>query len=150
LALQAAMASELASRALPPTRDGFRICACQARSPTFAISAVANNADPIFSKSRIGGADSANDRSVGTRIGGTGRPEVAPLPGARSQVRGESLKASVAKRSPTQAATFDARNEIVRNPDGTFHRRRSQQLGKSPPACVMTQQRLQRMLEELH
>ena len=91
----------------------------------------ANNADPIFSKTRIGGADSANDRAVGTRIGTADLK--APLPGAPlEQVRGEvERRLGGASDRPTQAATFDARNEIVRNPDGTISTRRSQLVGNA-------------------
>lgn len=130
LALQAAMASELASRALPPTKTGSGSALPSAFADIRDLSR-ANNADPIFSKSRIGGADSANDRAVGTRIGTADLK--APLPGAPlEQVRGEvERRLGGASDRPTQAATFDARNEIVRNPDGTISTRRSQLVGNT-------------------
>jgi len=128
LALQAAMASELASRALPPTRTASG----SALPTTFDdVRSIASNNkdDAIFSRDRVVGTDAANDRAVGKRL--SGAPLVAPQPsGALAQVQSDlQRRRTEAESRETAAATFDTRNDIVRNPDGTVSTKRSQQLG---------------------
>ncbi len=66
---------------------------------------------------------------MGKRIG-TG-PLVAPeVPGHLARARSEiAQRGSEAGSLQSPAATFDARNEIIRNPDGTVSSKKSQQLG---------------------
>jgi conjugal transfer mating pair stabilization protein TraG len=127
-ALHAAMASELATHSLMPTR----ISGAAALPSTFADVRSAHGTslnDPAFARDRVSGADSANDRTVGP-MGlrrGIEPPAVgADLQGVRSEVSGRT---SAAAASPSSSDTFDARNEIVRNPDGTVTTRRSAGVG---------------------
>jgi conjugal transfer mating pair stabilization protein TraG len=54
------------------------------------------------------------------------------LPTALSGVRSEvASRAAAAAGAPTEADTFDDRNEITRNPDGTLGTKRSQVLGNA-------------------
>jgi conjugal transfer mating pair stabilization protein TraG len=108
LALQAAMASELASRALPPTRTASGSALPTTFDDVRSIAST-NKDDAIFS----------------------GAPLVAPQPsGALAQVQSDlQRRRTEAESRETAAATFDARNDIVRNPDGTVSTKRSQQLG---------------------
>jgi conjugal transfer mating pair stabilization protein TraG len=128
LALQAAMASELASRALPPTRTASGSALPSSFSELGSVAAQARS-DPIFSTDRVVRADAANDKTVGRRI--TTATVVAPDVSARlSEVQGDladRLDKAATRQSP--AAGFDERNEIVRNPDGTVTTKKSQQLG---------------------
>jgi len=128
LALQAAMASELASRALPPTRTASGSALPTSFEDVRAIRSQDLEAS-VFSRERVIGADAANDLSVGKRIG-TG-PLVAPeVPGQLARARSEiAQRVSEAGSLQSPAATFDARNEIIRNPDGTVSSKKSQQLG---------------------
>ena len=130
LALQAAMASELASRALPPTRTMSGSALPSTFSDVRDINRT-NSADPIFANARIQVADSANDRSVGSRIATSDlRAPVASSP--LSQVRDDvSRQVGDGNVRPTQASTFDERNQIVRNQDGTISTRKSQVLGNA-------------------
>ncbi len=128
LALQAAMSSELASRALPPTRTGSGTALPTSFGEVRAVNAQ-NNGDPIFSKDRVTAADAANDRSAAGRISTRGltAPETpAALGSVRADVTGQL---TAARDQPTQASTFDERNQIVRNPDGTVSTRKSQVVG---------------------
>ena len=130
LALQAAMASELASRALPPTRTASGSALPSTFSDIRDLSR-SNNTDPLFAKARISASDGVNDRAVGSRIGTFDLR--APVPSAQlEQVQGDVRRlVGGASERPTQAATFDERNEIVRNQDGTISTRRSQLLGNA-------------------
>jgi conjugal transfer mating pair stabilization protein TraG len=128
LALQAAMSSELASRALPPLR------ALSGAALPWTFDGVRevkerNDADPALSSERVSTADAANDRAVGWRIDTRGLvPPVAP--GALEQIRRDvSGEVADSNAKPTEATTFDKRNEILRNPDGTVSSRKSQFLG---------------------
>lgn len=128
LALQAAMSSELASRALPPTRTGSGTALPTSFGDIRAVN-TQNNGDPIFSKDRVTAADAANDRSAAGRISTRGltAPETpAALGAVRADVTGQL---TAARNQPTQASTFDERNQIVRNPDGTVSTRKSQVVG---------------------
>lgn len=127
LALQAAMASELASRALPPTRTAPGTALPSTFSDVRTVSR-SNNSDPIFAKDKVTSVDAANDRTVGTRIGTS--PLTPPsVPVRLDQVRDDvDAQARDANARPTQASTFEKRNEIIRNPDGTVSTRRSQVL----------------------
>lgn len=104
-----------------------------------------NKGDAIFSRDRVVGTDAANDRAVSKRL--SGAPLVAPQPsGALAQVQSDlQRRRTEAESRETAAATFDARNDIVRNPDGTVSTKRSQQL-EIFANYVTTQQRLQKML----
>lgn len=128
LALQAAMASELASRALPPTRTASGSALPTTFDDVRSIAST-NKGDAIFSRDRVVGTDAANDRAVSKRL--SGAPLVAPQPsGALAQVQSDlQRRRTEAESRETAAATFDARNDIVRNPDGTVSTKRSQQLG---------------------
>lgn len=130
LALQAAMSSELASRALPPTRTVSGTALPSSFGDVRAVSGH-NNGDPIFSKDRVTAADSANDRPVAGRIStrSLSAPDTpAALGAVRSDVTGQLTSA---RNQPTQASTFDERNQIVRNPDGTVSTRKSQVVGNA-------------------
>jgi conjugal transfer mating pair stabilization protein TraG len=131
LALQAAMTSELATRALPPTRDSSSASALPASFSDINASRQVDLADPLFSRSRVGAADKSNDRSAAPGIGT--RTLAAPdVPEAVRGLRNDvSSRTAAAGTAPSAAATFDARNEITRNPDGTVSTRRSQVLGNA-------------------
>lgn len=128
LALQAVMSSELASRALPPTRTASGA----ALPATFGdIRSVSQQdvLDPIFSKDRVTAADASNDRSAAGRISTRGltAPETpAALDAVPADITGQLTSA---RNQPTQASTFDDRNQIVRNPDGTVTTLKSQVVG---------------------
>ncbi len=128
LALQAAMSSELASRALPP----LRALSGAALPWTFVgVREVKerNDADPALSLERVSAADTDSDRALGRRIGT--RDLVPPsAPSGLNHVR-DIINGSIAERNakPTAASTFDQRNEIMRNPDGTVSSRKSQATG---------------------
>lgn len=128
LALQAAMASELASRALPPTRTSSG-SALPASFNDLKSAAAQARSDPVFSTDRVVRADAANDKTVGRRISTAAL--VAPdVPARLSEAQGDlanRLEEAANRQSPT--AGFDERNEIVRNPDGTVTTKKSQQLG---------------------
>lgn len=128
LALQAAMASELASRALPPTRTVSGAALPTSFGDIRSVNQQTNT-DPVFSKDRVISADSSNDRAAAGRISTRGLtpPETPPALGAvRTDVPGQVTSAL---SQPTQASTFDERNQIVRNPDGTVTTRKSQLVG---------------------
>lgn len=131
LALQAAMASELATRALPPTRDRSSASALPASFGDVKSSRQLDLQDPLFLRSRVTAADQANDRSAAPRIGTRSlqAPEVpADLGGVRADV---ASRTTAAASAPSAAATFDERNEITHNPDGTVGTKRSQVLGNA-------------------
>jgi conjugal transfer mating pair stabilization protein TraG len=131
LALQAAMASELATRALPPTKNPSLSGALPASFVDLKYAYQADAQDPVFATSRVTSADQANDRAAAPRIN-TG-PLLAPdVPAALSGVRPDvtSLTASAAN-TPSAKDTFDQHNEITRNPDGTVGTKRSQVLGNA-------------------
>jgi conjugal transfer mating pair stabilization protein TraG len=128
LALQAAMSSELASRALPPLR------ALSGAALPWTFGGVRevkerNDADPALSSERVSAAGAGNDRAVGRRI--DTRDVVPPVaPGALDRVRPTvEGRTAEANAKPAESATFDQRNEIVRNPDGTVSSRKSQVAG---------------------
>jgi conjugal transfer mating pair stabilization protein TraG len=128
LALQAAMASELASRALPPTRTVSGAALPTSFGDIRSLNQQTNS-DPAFSKDRVVSADSSNDRAAAGRISTRGLtpPETPPALGAvRTDVTGQVTSAL---SQPTQASTFDERNQIVRNPDGSVTTRKSQLVG---------------------
>jgi hypothetical protein len=130
LALQAAMASELATRALPPTKSP----SASALPATFADILGGRNQDlrdPVFAPDAVAAADRANDRAAGPRLSGND-PKVPEVPTGLAGVRGDvSDRAAAAARAGSAADTFDTRNEITRNPDGTIGTRRSQMLGNA-------------------
>ena len=126
LALQAAMASELATRALPPTRNAAPGAALPATFGDVREGRDETIQDPVFSPDRIATADQVNDRAAAPKVSLNGLQPVLASPeldGVRAEV---SSRAAAAASSPTAAETFDARNEISRNPDGTVSTRRSQ------------------------
>jgi conjugal transfer mating pair stabilization protein TraG len=128
LALQAAMASELATRALPPTKSP----SASALPATFAdILGVRNHdlRDPVFAPDAVAAADRANDRAAGPRLSGND-PKVPEVPTGLAGVRGD-VSDRAATRAGSAGDTFDTRNEITRNPDGTISTRRSQMLGNA-------------------
>lgn len=128
-ALQAAMASELATHSLQPTRVSGA-----ALPSSFADLRAARDAslnDPVFSRDRVQAADQANDQAAGPRISGRGlQPPAADpqLSGVRDDLRGQ---VAAAASTPTASETFDSRNEIVRNPDGTVTTRKSGLVGNA-------------------
>jgi hypothetical protein len=130
LALQAAMASELATRALPPIKSP----SASALPATFDdILGVRNQdlRDPVFAPDAVAASDRANDGAAGPRLTGND-PRVPEVPPGLAGVRGDvSDRAAAAARAGTAADTFDTRNEITRNPDGTISTRRSQMLGNA-------------------
>jgi conjugal transfer mating pair stabilization protein TraG len=131
LALQAAMASELATRALPPTRNPSLNGALPASFSDVRSAHQADAQDPVFAGSRVTSADQANDRAAAPRISMSPlqAPDVpAALGGVRSDV---TSQAAAAASTLTAADTFDQRNEITRNPDGTVGTKRSQMLGNA-------------------
>lgn len=131
LALQAAMASELATRALPPTRDRSSASALPASFGDVQSSRQLDLQDPLFSRSRVTTADQANDRSAAPRISTRSlqAPDVpVDLGGVRADV---ASRTTAAASAPSAAATFDERNEITHNPDGTVGTKRSQLLGNA-------------------
>lgn len=130
-ALQAAMASELATRALPPTRNAAPGAALPASFGDVGAARNESLQDPVFSPGRVTAADLANDRSAGPRVSLGGlTPPVAPA--AVSGVRGDlSARTAAAAKAPSGAETFDVRNEITRNPDGTVGTKRSQFVGNA-------------------
>jgi conjugal transfer mating pair stabilization protein TraG len=131
LALQAAMASELATRALPPTRDRTSASALPASFGDVKSSHQLDLEDLLFSRSRVTAADQANDRSASPRISTRSlqAPDVPEdLGGVRADV---ASRTTAAASAPSAAATFDERNEITHNPDGTVGTKRSQLLGNA-------------------
>jgi conjugal transfer mating pair stabilization protein TraG len=131
LALQAAMASELATRALPPTRDSSSSSALPASFGEVKSSRQLDLQDALFSRSRVAAADQANDRSAAPRI--SARALRAPdVPEDLGAVRADvASRTTAAASAPSAGATFDERNEITRNPDGTVSTKRSQFLGNA-------------------
>jgi len=131
LALQAAMTSELATRALPPTRNSSGSGALPA---TFSDVRSAHQVDaqhPVFAGSRVTSADQANDRAAAPRIN-TGPLQAPDVPAALGGVRSDvTSRAAAAAGPPTAADTFDQRNEITRNLDGTVGTKRSQVVGNA-------------------
>ena len=131
LALQAAMASELATRALPPTRNQMGSTALPATFEDVQRAREADLQDPAFAASRVDSADRSNDRAVSPRMSGEtlGPPE---LPTALSGIRRDvTAHAAEAWQRQSAAETFDQRNEITRNPDGTIGSRRSQAMSNA-------------------
>lgn len=131
LALQAAMASELAARALPPTRDRTSASALPASFGDVKSSRQLDLQDPLFSRSRVTAADQANDRSAARSISTRSlqAPDVpADLGGVRADV---ASRTTASASAPSAAATFDERNEITHNPDGTVGTKRAQVLGNA-------------------
>lgn len=129
LALQAAMTSELATRALPPTRNPSLNGALPASFSDVRSAQQSDAQDPIFARSRVTSADQANDRAAVARIS-TGPLQAPDVPAALGDVRSEvASRAAAASGAPTAADSFDQRNEITRNPDGTVGTKRSQVLG---------------------
>lgn len=131
LALQAAMTSELATRALPPTRDPSSASALPASFSDVNASRQVDLADPLFSRFRVSAADKTNDHSAAPRIS-TSTLQAPEVPDALRDLRDEvTSRTAAAGTAPSAAATFDARNEITRNPDGTVGTKRSQVLGNA-------------------
>lgn len=126
LALQAAMASELATRALPPTKNQSSSAALPATFADVESTRQADLRDPIFDRSRVEAADRSNDHAAAP-VSGAPLPTEPALPSALSGVRSEvtARAAQAGQRSPA-AESFDRRNEITRNADGTIGTRRSQ------------------------
>ena len=131
LALQAAMTSELATRALPPTRNPSLNGALPASFSDVRSAHQADAQDPVFARSRATSADQANDRAAAPRIS-TGPLQAPDVPAALGGVRSDvASRAAAAAGTPTAADTFDQRNAITRNPDGTVGTKRSQVLGNA-------------------
>jgi conjugal transfer mating pair stabilization protein TraG len=131
LALQAAMTSELATRALPPTRNPSLNGALPASFSDVRSAHQEDAQDPVFAGSRVTSAEQANDRAAAPRI--SSAPLRAPdVPTALGSVRSDvTSRAAATANTPTAADTFDQRNEITRNPDGTVGTKRSQVLGSA-------------------
>ena len=126
LAIQAAMASELATRALPPTRSASPAAALPASFDDVRAIRDRAHQDPGFAPDRVIAADQTNDLAAGPEIGleRLQAPTASPV---LSGLRADLLsRAATAARSPSAAETFDARNDISRNPDGTVTTKRSQ------------------------
>ena len=100
----------------------------------------------IFSRDRVVGTDAANDRAVGKRLSGA-RLWSQPQPSGALCLRRAILqrRRTEAESRETAAATFDARNDIVRNPTAQFQPRGLSNL-EIFANYVTTQQRLQKML----
>jgi conjugal transfer mating pair stabilization protein TraG len=131
LALQAAMASELATRALPPTRNEAVFSALPASFADVLRTRDADLQEPAFDPSRVDSADRSNDRSTSPRL--SGQTLVPPdLPTALNGVRDDvTARTSQAWQRQSAAETFDQRNEITRSPDGTIGTRRSQAMSNA-------------------
>jgi conjugal transfer mating pair stabilization protein TraG len=131
LALQAAMTSELATRALPPTRNSSGGGALPTTFSDVRSGHRVDAQDSIFGRSRITSADEANDRAAapGVSMATLRAPDVpAALGDVRSKI---TAREAAAASAPRGADTFDQRNEITRNPDGTVGTKRSQVLGNA-------------------
>jgi conjugal transfer mating pair stabilization protein TraG len=131
LALQAAMASELATRALPPTRSPTGSAALPETFSDVKRARDANLQDSAFASTRVESADRSNDRAASPRLGGQ-LPGPLDVPPALTGVRGDvAARAAEAGQRESAAATFDQRNEITRSPDGAIGTRRSQGLANA-------------------
>jgi conjugal transfer mating pair stabilization protein TraG len=125
-ALQAAMSSDLATQSLRPTSvTGASLPSSIAdiRSANYS-----NIQDPAFARAMVTDAASRNDRAVGPKVSSKDirSPTLSPeLEGVRGDIQS---RMSTADSTPPAGADFDARNEIVRNPDGTVTSRKSQVL----------------------
>jgi len=131
-ALQMAIASELATRALPPTRhfsDG------SAAPSSFDDVRTAHRSDAngtAFSRVATDDNRAANDGRVRRVIGG-GRsgtvPDASPQESAAElgRVRGDvdSARTRVVNGAQSRVGSFDDRNEITRDADGTVGTRKS-------------------------
>jgi conjugal transfer mating pair stabilization protein TraG len=131
LALQAAMASELATRALPPTRISSQNGALPASFSEIRSAHQADAQDPAFASLRVKSAGNASDRAAGPVI--STAPLNAPdVPGALGGLRSDiTSRAAAAASTPADADSFDQRNHITRNPDGTVGTKRSQMSGNA-------------------
>ncbi len=131
LALQAAMASELATRALPPTKNRTGSSALPATFADVQRARDADLEDPAFGSSRVESADRSNDRAASPRMSGK-TPGPPDLPSDLNGVRGDvTARAAEAWQRQPAAETFDQRNEITRNSDGTIGTRRSQAMSNA-------------------
>ncbi|MEO8248234.1 MAG: conjugal transfer protein TraG N-terminal domain-containing protein [Burkholderiales bacterium] len=132
-ALQIAMASELASHALPPTH---RFSTGSALPSTFDEVNAAHNfsriSDPALAPGVVDGAGTANARSVRagapTAVGiAEGRLVSAHSPSAiRREI--SSSGAQLRDQAARAGDDFEARNEIVRSTDGTVTSKKSQMM----------------------
>ena len=126
-ALRIAMASELANYSTTPTRyfsDG-------ALAPTSAQDVRTLHSDfaqsSLFNSARVSDADRQNDGAVGPRA--THSAAAVQPNGELSTVRQQVRDAATDAQVDAEIRSFDARNEITRNADGTVGSRKSQMVG---------------------
>jgi hypothetical protein len=121
------MASELANYSTTPTRY-FSDGATVPTSPQ-DVKTLHNDfaQSPLLNPSRVSEADRQNDATVGPRaIRSQG---AAQANGELSTVRQQVRDAATGAQVDAEIKSFDARNEITRNADGTVGTRKSQVAG---------------------
>lgn len=124
-ALRVAMASELASYALSPNRHFSNGTAMPSSFTDLEAVHRKNASNDAFLPAHVDDADRVNDRAVGPR--GSATPQQVAMPpdlqGVRSEVNDNQ---GLAAGAATKIESFDTRNEVTRNADGTVSTKRSQ------------------------
>jgi len=124
-ALRVAMASELANYSLSPNRHISDGTAMPSSFTDLEAVHRKNASNDTFSSSRVDDVDRANDLALGP----TGRvaPQKATSPSGLQGIRSEVDDTQpLATDTANKFYSFDARNEITRNADGTVSTKRSQ------------------------
>jgi len=124
-ALRVAMASELASYALSPNRHFSDGTAMPSSFTDLEAVHRKNASNDALLPAHVDDADRVNDRAVGPR--GRATPGQVATPPDLQSVRSElNDKQALAADAANKIDSFDTRNEITRNADGTVSTKRSQ------------------------
>lgn len=123
-ALRVAMASELANYALTPTRHFSDGAAMPSSFVDLQTMHQRDKTHEAFDPGRVEAVNRQNDQAVGTRRGPVASAVDVPteLQGVRAGVNGRQ---GVAAEASNAVDSFDSRNEIKRDPDGSVSTRRS-------------------------
>ena len=124
-ALRVAMDSEIANYSMTPQRHFSDKTALPASFTDLKAVHQKDVDDRIFQQSRVDEADLLNDRAIGPKQ--STAPHHSKTPSAITGVRSEVVeKQSIASDVTGKFDTYDTRNDVTRNSDGTIGTKRSQ------------------------